>query len=145
MHTILSRRRKRKNPVKRELMKPTRRPSITLVIETGMFLWTFSPLINGSPLLSLQCSARVHDCLHLLVRVVDWCVSRLVRLICCRIILTASSPGRLLICHSLVIRLLPSLTTLAFRSSEVRRLSLDLDPYGGTLDTLRRGPYQLFS
>ena len=26
----------------------------------------------------------------------------------------------------------PSLTTLAFRSSEVRRLMLDLDPYGGT-------------
>ena len=26
----------------------------------------------------------------------------------------------------------PSLTTLAFRSSEVRRLSLDWDPYGGT-------------
>ena len=26
----------------------------------------------------------------------------------------------------------PSLTTFAFRSSEVRRLLLDLDPYGGT-------------
>ena len=26
----------------------------------------------------------------------------------------------------------PSLTTFAFRSSEVRRLFLDLDPYGGT-------------
>ena len=26
----------------------------------------------------------------------------------------------------------PSLTTFAFRSSEVRRLSLDLDPCGGT-------------
>ena len=26
----------------------------------------------------------------------------------------------------------PSLTTLAFRSSEVRRLLLDLDPYGGS-------------
>ena len=26
----------------------------------------------------------------------------------------------------------PSLTTLAFRSSEVRHLLLDLDPYGGT-------------
>ena len=37
---------------------------------------------------------------------VDWCVSRLVRLICCRIILTASSPGRLLIYRSLVIYLL---------------------------------------
>ena len=26
----------------------------------------------------------------------------------------------------------PSLTTFAFRSSEVRRLLLDMDPYGGT-------------
>ena len=32
-----------------------------------------------------------------------------------------------LICHPS-----PSLTTFAFRSSEVRRLLLDLDPYGGT-------------
>ena len=32
-----------------------------------------------------------------------------------------------LTCH-----LAPSLTTFAFRSSEVRRLLLDLDPYGGT-------------
>ena len=39
-------------------------------------------------------------------RVVDWCMSQLVRLICCRIILTASSPGRLLICRSLVIHLI---------------------------------------
>ena len=37
---------------------------------------------------------------------VGWCVSRLVRLICCRIILTESSPGRLLIRRSLVIHLL---------------------------------------
>ena len=42
----------------------------------------------------------------LVMRVVDWCVSRLVRMICCRIVLTASSPGRLLIYSSLVIRLL---------------------------------------
>ena len=46
------------------------------------------------------------SCLRLLVRVMDWCVSRLVRLICCRIILTAGSPGRLLTCRSLAIRLL---------------------------------------
>ena len=32
-----------------------------------------------------------------------------------------------LICH-----VFPSLTTFAFRSSEVRRLLFDLDPYGGT-------------
>ena len=35
----------------------------------------------------------------------------------------------------------PSLTTFAFRSREVRRLLLDLDPYGGT-DTL--GMFPLF-
>ena len=40
------------------------------------------------------------------VRVVDCCVSLLVRLISCWIILTASSPGRLLIYRSLVIHLL---------------------------------------
>ena len=33
----------------------------------------------------------------------------------------------------------PSLTTFAFRSSKVRRLLLDLDPYGGT-DPLRMFP-----
>ena len=35
----------------------------------------------------------------------------------------------------------PSLTTFAFRSTEVRRLLLDLDPYGGT-DAL--GMFPLF-
>ena len=38
--------------------------------------------LSGGPLLSLQGSARVHHCLRSLERVVDWCVSRLVRLIC---------------------------------------------------------------
>ena len=63
------------------------------------------------------------------MRVVDWCVSWLARLICCRIILKASSPGGLLIYHSFVICLLvlPSL-----HSGWVRCLLLDLDPYGGT-------------
>ena len=37
---------------------------------------------------------------------VHWCVSRLERLICCQIILTASSPGSLFIFWSLAIRLL---------------------------------------
>ena len=63
-----------------------------------------SLLISGGPVLSLPCLARDRHCFLMLVRVVDWCVSRLVRLICCRIILTASSPGSLLICHSLSIR-----------------------------------------
>ena len=50
---------------------------------------------HGGPLLSLRCSARVRHCLRSLVRMVDWCVSRKVRLIFCRIILTASNKGRL--------------------------------------------------
>ena len=62
--------------------------------------------ISGGPLLSPLCSARVRHCLPWSVRVVDWCVSRLERLICCQIILTASSPGSLLICWSLAIHLL---------------------------------------
>ena len=46
------------------------------------------------------------------------------------IILTTSSPGRLLICRALTIHLLvlPPLPS----GREVRRLLLDLDPYGGT-------------
>ena len=62
---------------------------------------------------------------------VDRWASRLVRLICCQIILMASSPENLLdlllTCHTY-----PRLTTFAFRSGEVRHLLLDLDPYGGT-------------
>ena len=65
-------------------------------------------------------------------------MSRLEMRICCPIILTASSPGSLLICLSLAIRLLV-LITFAFRSSEVKRFLLDLDPYGGT-DPLRMFP-----
>ena len=70
----------------------------------------------------------------------DGCASRLETLICCQIILTASSPGSLLICPSLAIRLidLPPLVSLG-DASEVRRLLLDLDPYGGT-DTLGMFP-----
>ena len=56
---------------------------------------------------------------------------RLVRLISCRVILTANSPGRLFISRSLAIRI-NSLTIFAFRSSEVSRLLLDLDPCDGT-------------
>ena len=68
--------------VKCELMKPTRMPIVSLVTETGMFLLMSSPLTSG-------------HCLRLLVRVDNRCVSQLVRLICCQIILTASSPGSL--------------------------------------------------
>ena len=43
-----------------------------------------------------------------------------------------------LICHPS-----PNLTTFAFRSSEVRRLLFDMDPYGGT-DPLPLGMFPLF-
>ena len=54
-----------------ELMKPTRRSSVSLVPETRMFLWMHSLLINCGPLLSLLCSAWVCHCRRLLVEVVD--------------------------------------------------------------------------
>ena len=69
-------------------------PNVTLFVP---IIVSLSKLDNNT--------ARVHHCLRSLERVVDWCVSRLVRLICCRIILSASSPGRLLIYDLHVIRL----------------------------------------
>ena len=69
-----------------------------------MFVGMPSPLICGDPLLSLLCSARFRHCLSLWVGVVDWCTSLLVRLICCQIIFTASSTGRLFISRPLAIR-----------------------------------------
>ena len=74
-----------------------------------------SPLTSGGPLFSLRCSVWVRHCLRLLVGVVDWCASRLARLICGRVILTESSPGSLLICNSLSIRLLVLLPLLSVR------------------------------
>ena len=55
-------------------------------------------------------------------------------------LLDAGSPGSLLICW-VTCHPSPSLITFAFRSSEVKRLLLDLDPYGGT-DPL--GTFPLF-
>ena len=60
--------------VKGEIMEPTRRPSVSSVLETMIFLWTPSRLISGGPLWSLMCSARVRGCLRLLVGVMDWFV-----------------------------------------------------------------------
>ena len=81
---------------------------------------------SGGPLLGLLCSAVVRHCHRFLVEEVDWCASRLVRLICSQIILTVSSPARESVelphtCHPS-----PRLITFAFRSSEA---SLDrLEP-----------------
>ena len=97
-----------------------------------------SLLISGGPLLSVRCSARVRHCLRLLVWVVDWCVGQADSWSAASLLVpwTAgqavqggcwSTADRPLTWH-----LSPSLTTFAFRSSEVRRLLLDLDIYGGT-------------
>ena len=80
--------------------------------------------------LKQRCSARVRRCLGSLVRVVDWCVNRLARLhdlLSDHFDSTQSMEAvdLPLTCH-------PCLTTFAFRSSEVRRLLLDLETYGGT-------------
>ena len=69
-------------------------------------------------------------------------MSLLESLICCRIIFTASSPGRLLICRSLAIRLLvlPVNLCLQVERGQASGVFLsNLDPYGGT-DTLVRFP-----
>ena len=109
-----------------EIKKLTRRPSVGLVSETEMFLWTPSPLVSGGPLSPL-CSAPVRHSICLFLWVMDWCASRLIRLICYRTILTLSSPGSfdlpLTGHHS------PSHTTFAFGSSEVGRLLWDLETY----------------
>ena len=78
------------------------------------------------------CSARVHHWPHSLVRVVDWYVYDSVGkadLLSDHFDSNQSRPAfdLPLTCHPS-----PSLTSFAFRSSEVRRLLLDLDPYGGT-------------
>ena len=59
--------------VKWEPIKPSRRTRVSLVLETGMFLWIPSPLISGGPLLGLPCLARVGLCLRWLLVVLDCC------------------------------------------------------------------------
>ena len=73
--------------------------------------------------------------LHMLVGAVDWCASRLVRQICCQIILSdnlLSDKSRASVDLSLICHPSLSLIAFAFRSSEVIRLWLDLNSYGGT-------------
>ena len=118
--------------VKWKLMKPTGRPSISLVTETGLILWMFMqsphkwwstlksamfgsssslpPLVNEGG--RLVCESVGKD--DLLSDHFDSKKSR-------------EADNLPLTCHPS-----PSLTTFAFRSREVRRLLLDLDPYGGT-------------
>ena len=91
-----------------------------------MFLRTFSPLISGGPLLSLRCSARVHRCLRSLVRVVDWCES-----VGKADLLSDhfdSKQSREAVDLPLTCHPSPSLTTFAFRSSEVKASLVRLGP-----------------
>ena len=118
-------------PVKWELMKPTRRPSVSLVTEAGLLLWISSPLISGGPVFK---SAVFSTSLSLPPIVNEGC----------RLLWESVGNAYLLSNHfdskqsreaadlPLTRHPYPSLTTFAFRSREVRRLLLDLDPYGGT-------------
>ena len=113
--------------VKSELMKHTRRPSISLVSETSMFSspqkwWTtLKSAVFGS---SSSLPALVGPGGGLVCKSVgkadllsDHFDSKQSR----------ESVDLLVTCHPS-----PSLITFAFRSSEVKRPLLDLDPYGGT-------------
>ena len=78
-------------------MKPTQRPSVSLVTERDILMNVHSPHKGWSTLKSAVFGSS--SSLDLLVIEGGGLVCQLVvRLICCRLILTASSPGRLLIC-----------------------------------------------
>ena len=72
----------------------------------------------------------------------DWCASGLAKLIYSGIILMASSPSGESVDLPLTCHPSPNLTSFAFRSSEVRRLLIDFDPYGGS-DPLGMFPHFL--
>ena len=118
--------------VKCEIMKPTRRPSISLV--TGMFLWIPSPLINGHPksavfglsLLLLLLAGGGGGLMCELDRKADLLSDHF-----------DGKQSRESIDLPLNYHPSHSLITSAFRLSEVMHLLLDLDPYGGTVaDTM---------
>ena len=116
--------------VKLELIKPTRRPSVSLVTETGRFLWmsrhlkwwsslksaVFDSSLSLPPLVS-EGGGLVCDSVGKADQLSDHFDSKQSR----------KAVDLPLTCHPA-----PSLTNFAFRSSEVSRLLLDLDPYGGT-------------
>ena len=93
-------------------------------------------IINNTAEHSQLCSAWVRLFRRLLVEMVDWCASRLAKLICSHFDGKQSreSVDLPLTCHPS-----PSLTSFAFRSSEDRRLLLDLNPYGSS-DPLGMSP-----
>ena len=121
-------------------MKPTRWQSVSLVTETGMFLMIVqSPHKWWSTLKSAVFGSS--SSLPRIVSEGDGLVCKLVGKT--DLLLdhfdskqSMEAVDLLLTCHPS-----PSFTTFAFKSREVRRLLLDLDPYGGT-DPL--GMFRLF-
>ena len=109
-------------------MKPSQRSSVGLVTETGMFLSMSSPLISGGSLFK---------------SVVFRSSSSLPPIVSEGGGLVRESVGKADLLSDNFDSSHPSTSpnTFAFRSSEVRLLLLDLDPYGGT-DSL--GMYPLF-
>ena len=90
-----------------------------------------SPLISGGPLLSLLHYARARHCLRSLVRGGGLVCESIVKAYLLSDHFDSKqfreSVDLPLTCHQS-----PILITFALRSSEVRRLLLDLDPYGCT-------------
>ena len=121
-------------------MKPTRRPSVSLVTETGVFLLMYSALISSGPLFSLQYSG-LSSSLPPIVGGGGGLVCESVGKADLLSDHFNSKQSRESVDLPLTCHPSPSLTTFAFRSSEVRRLLLDLDPYDGT-DAL--GMFPLF-
>ena len=121
--------------VKWKLIKPTHRPSVSLVTESVIFLWMSNHFISGGPFItsavffsSLLLPPFVGGGGRLVSESVgkagllsDYLDSKHSR----------ESVDLPLTCHPS-----PSLTTFSFRSSEVRHLLLELDLYGG-IETLR--------
>ena len=115
--------------VKGEQMKPNRRSSVSLVTETGMFLvtetvrwWsTLKSVVFGTssslPLLVSEGGGQVCESVGKADLLSDRFDSKQFW----------NAVDLSLTCHPP-----PTHTTFAFRSREIRRLLLDLDPYGGT-------------
>ena len=118
--------------VKWELMKPTWWPSISLLTETGMFLWMFIPLISGSPLLIKSAVFGLSSSSPPLVSKGGGLLCESVGKADLQLDHFDSKHSWEAVDLPLTYHPPPSLTTFAFRSSEGRWLLLDLDTYGGT-------------
>ena len=111
-----------------ELMKPTQRPSVSLVTEIGIFLWIPSPLIRSGK----SAVFGLRSPLPPLVSVGGGLVCELVGKADLLSDNFDNKQSRESVDQPLICLLSPSLITIAFRSSEVRCLLSDLYHYGGT-------------